>query len=107
MPNLSPYLTFDSNCREAMQYYQDCPRWRTAVDAGERNPHRGSNAGALQGCHPALKFKTSNFELMGTDMKPEPLKPGNDVHPALVCNSEEEIHSYLKSFLREDAYCSR
>ena len=33
---------------------------------------------------------------MGTDMKPEPLKPGNDVHLCLVCNSEEEIHSLFE-----------
>ena len=47
-----------------------------------------------------LKFKTSNFELMEPTMKPEPLKPGNDVHLCLVCNSEEEIHSFEKAFLR-------
>lgn len=38
-------------------------------------------------------LKTTELDLMATDMQPEKLKEGNTVHLCLVCKTEEETRS--------------
>ncbi|HRI21380.1 MAG TPA: VOC family protein [Panacibacter sp.] len=96
MAKLNAYLTFNSNCREAMTFYKEClggeltlmPVGETPV-ASQMPPHMKDAV-----LHSTLK--TNDFEIMATDMVPGSFAQGNDMHLCLVCNSEEEIHTLFE-----------
>lgn len=96
MPDLSPYLTFDNNCREAMQYYQECLGGELTLMPVSETPVAGQMPPHMKDAIMHSSLKTANFEIMATDMKPEVLKEGNDMHLCLICKSEEEIHSLFE-----------
>jgi PhnB protein len=95
MAGLNPYLTFNGNCREAMQYYKECLGGElTLMPVGEtpiasQLPHMQHAI-----LHSALK--TDDFEIMATDMTPEKFTAGNDVQLCLVCKNEEELYSLFE-----------
>ena len=92
MASLNPYLTFNGNCREAMNFYKEClggeltlmPVGETPV-ASQMPPHMKDAI-----LHSSLKV--GDFEIMATDMTPEALVQGNDVHLCLVCKNDAEIN---------------
>ncbi|QEC70044.1 VOC family protein [Panacibacter ginsenosidivorans] len=93
MASLNPYLTFSGNCREAMNFYKEClggelelmPVGETPV-ASQMPPHMKDAI-----LHSVLKV--GDFEIMATDMTPEALVQGNDMHLCLICKSDVEINS--------------
>lgn len=91
MARLTPYLTFSGNCRAAMNFYKDCL-------GGELNLMVVGETPAANQVPPEMKdhilhavLKTTDLELMATDMQPESLKEGNGMHLCLVCQTEEEL----------------
>lgn len=96
MPNLSPYLTFDNNCREAMQYYHACLGGElTLMPVGE-TPMAAQMPAHYKDAILHSSLKTADFEIFATDMRPEALKEGNDVQLCLVCKSEEELRALFE-----------
>jgi PhnB protein len=91
MAQLNPYLTFNGNCREAMNFYKDCL-------GGELNFIIVGESPVADQVPPGMKdailhssLKTGDLEIMATDMARESLTDGNTVHLCLVCKSEKEI----------------
>ena len=90
MPRLNPYLTFNGNCKEAMNFYKE-------QLGGELTLTIVGESHVADHVPPAIKdqilhalLKTDGFELMATDMRPEELAIGNDVQLCLICKTEEE-----------------
>ena len=96
MASLNPYLTFNGNCREAMNFYKEClggdltlmPVGETPV-ASQMPPHMKDAI-----LHSSLQV--GDFEIMATDMTPEALVQGNDMHLCLICKSDTEINSLFE-----------
>ena len=92
MTRLNPYLTFNNNCREAMNFYKECLGGElTLMPVGEtpmasQMPHLKDSI-----LHSTLKI--GDIEIMATDMTPESLIKGNDVHLCLIFKNEEETRS--------------
>src|SRR5579884_4051016 len=93
---ITPYLTFDGNCREAMSFYQKCldaeleftPFSQTPLSvpktAGDRIMHSRLTKGAVL--------------LMASDSIPgTPLKMGNNLHIGVLCESVPEIEKLFAS----------
>src|SRR5262245_28899693 len=96
MATLNPYLTFSGNCREAMTYYN-------SILGGELNFIVVGESLVADQVPPAFKaqllhssLKTYDLELMATDMQPEAVQGGNDVHLALICKSETETRDLFE-----------
>ncbi|CAN5518814.1 VOC family protein [soil metagenome] len=92
MATLNPYLTFNGNCREAMNFYKD-------VLGGELDLMKAGDTPAAsqmpekyhdQILHSTLK--TEHFEIMATDMVSGGFNEGDTVQLCLICKSEEEIY---------------
>ena len=93
---ITPYLRFDGNCREAMQFYKDSLGGNLSLMTVGESPE-GSN---MKGVNPNMIFHSSltneNIELLGSDMAPEDgLVKGNTISLALQCSSEEELKRYF------------
>jgi PhnB protein len=93
-PQLTPYLAFNGNCREAMQFYQQCLGGTLDVQvvagtpAAEHFPADAQN-GVLHS-----RLETDSILLLASDAGAQPITEGNNIALSLNCNSEEEIESY-------------
>ncbi len=93
MPTLNPYLTFTGNCREAMNFYKEVLGGELTLMTVAESPFAGQMPAEFneQVLHSSLK--SGGMEIMATDMNPQKMIPGNDVHLCLLCKTEEEAHS--------------
>jgi PhnB protein len=92
MATLNPYLNFDGNCREAMEFYRTCLGGELSVmtygDAPDGTKLPAAERAKLMHAH----LKTAQFSLMAADQPAgSPLQRGNDVSLMLYCESEAEI----------------
>lgn len=92
MTNITSYLSFGGNCREAMEFYKDLFGGELTIDIIEGSPvaeHFPPEA-AKHVLHSMLV--SGGLVLMGSDMAgPDGVKDGNSVSMMLGCTSEEEI----------------
>ena len=95
---MSPYLNFDGNCREAMNFYKECLGGELFVQTVGESPVAGQMPAALKDSvmHSSLTTK-DGLVFMGSDMHREKLADGNTVHICINCSSEEEINSLFSS----------
>lgn len=97
MTQISAYLNFNGNCREAMTFYKNCL-------GGELSLQTVEGSAMEAGCPSGVKHQilhsslTKNgLILMGSDMvSPEGLKMGNNISLSLNCSSEDEIKRFYK-----------
>src|SRR5687768_17380523 len=93
MATLNPYLTFSGNCREAMNYYKEILGGELQLIVVGESPIAEQMPPKYKDQILHSSLKTADLELMATDMQPETLNGGNDVHLCLVCKSEAEMRS--------------
>ena len=93
MPTINPYLTFSGNCREAMNFYKECLGGELSFIVVGESPVANQVPPQIKDHILHSSLKTKELEIMATDMQPEKLNVGNDVHMCLVCKTEDEIRS--------------
>ena len=96
MATLNPYLTFNGNCREAMNYYKEILGGELELIVVGESPVADQVSPAYRDQILHSSLKTADLELMATDMQAEALHGGNDVHLCLVCKSEDEMRSLFE-----------
>ncbi|HEV8084707.1 MAG TPA: VOC family protein [Chitinophagaceae bacterium] len=94
MARLNSYLTFDDNCKEAMNFYKDCLGGElTLITVGESQMASMMPASYKDSIlHSSLTI--GNNMLMGSDMRRKPLTDGDTVTLCLNCESEEELTKF-------------
>lgn len=94
---ISPYLTFNGNCREAMTYYKKCFGGDLTLQTVSETPIADQCPAGLQDHIMHAMLANDGFILMATDMtRPEGFKSGNDMAVSLNFNSEKEIKNCYK-----------
>ncbi len=97
MTQINAYLTFDGNCREAMNFYKECL-------GGELVLNTVAGSAMEASCKPEHKdlimhatLTNGGLLLMASDnlMSAERLTIGNDVTLSLNCSSDKEINTYF------------
>ena len=97
MTQINAYLTFNGNCREAMQFYTDCLGGELYLQTIGESPLSETMPNQMKEAILHSALKSGGLLLMGTDCVPEPgLIKGNSVSLALNCNSEEEIRRFYE-----------
>jgi PhnB protein len=96
MPTLNPYLTFNGNCREAMNFYKECLGGELTMIVVGESPVASQMPPAMKDKLLHSSLKTAELEIMATDMQPEALNEGNAVHLCLVCKTEDETKSLFE-----------
>ncbi|HEY6899201.1 MAG TPA: VOC family protein [Puia sp.] len=88
------YLQFSGQCREALNFYQECLGGDIYLQKVAESPMAAqmpSEAGANI-LHGTLT-KDGTVIIMGSDMMGPRLKPGNSIALCLNCSSDDELHA--------------
>ncbi len=98
MAQINSYLTFDGNCREAMNFYKECLGGELTLQTIGESPLSEKMPPPMQACILHATLVRENMVLMATDMVGENgLVKGNSVSMVLNCSSEKEVRtSYEK-----------
>jgi PhnB protein len=94
MAQLNPYLNFDNNCREAMNFYKDCLGGELFLQTVGESPIMAAQM------PPQMKdsilhasLTSGNMTIMASDLNREARVEGNTVHLCLNCTSENELNT--------------
>ena len=99
---LETYLTFSGNCREAMQFYQECLGGELAFQTVGESPLSDKMPAQMKDCILHATLHKNGLVLMGSDMVPQSgLIRGNSVSMSLTCKSEEELYSTYENLVRD------
>ena len=94
MQECTPYLIFDGNCREAMQFYQQCLGGDLVLMPFSEAPGTPPDA-PDRIIHAALT--TGGTMLMASDSMPgQPVKVGDNVWLSLRCDSDDEVNTLFR-----------
>lgn len=86
------YLTFNGNCREAMEFYRSCFGGELTLQTVADTPFSNELQPEIKGLILQAVLKNQNFLLLGTDLSNSHRgSGGNAVSMFLACNTREEI----------------
>ncbi|MCB0688508.1 MAG: VOC family protein [Saprospiraceae bacterium] len=89
---ISAYLTFTGNCREAMHFYQQCLGGELSIQTVGESPHFMKMPKAMRNAILHATLINESLILMASDMVPEiGLVSGNAISLMLDCSSEAQI----------------
>ncbi|WP_400193305.1 VOC family protein [Hymenobacter sp. B81] len=94
-PTIAPYLTFDGNCREAMQYYQQCLGGELQLMPFDEAPEADQLPVAVQAGIMHACLTKGPLTLMASDANGQPVTPGSTITLSLNCTSAEEISTWF------------
>src|SRR5215831_138902 len=94
MTQINSYLTFNGNCREAMNFYRECLGGELVMQTVGESPLAESMPSKMKKSILHSTLTKDKLVLMGSDMVDETgLIKGNSVSLMLNCSSEEEIET--------------
>lgn len=93
-PQLTPYLAFKGNCREAMHFYQECLGGTLDIQPFAGTPAAEHVPADAQDGVLHSRLETESILLLASDAGSQPVTEGNNVALSLDCGSEEEIEAY-------------
>ena len=86
---LSAYLTFNGNCRHAMEFYQTCLGGQLELQTVGDSPLSENLPGHMRACILEATLRNGRMLLTGTDLAPETgVSKGNAVSLMLNCPDE-------------------
>src|ERR1700741_214920 len=94
---ISSYLTFNGNCREAMNFYKKCLGGELTFQTIGESPLSGRMPKEMKECILHAELTKGALSLLASDMVPQSgLIKGNAVSLSLNCRSEKEIKMCYK-----------
>ncbi len=98
MTLINAYLTFNGNCREAMNFYKDCLGGELTLQTIGESPLADKMPAQMKECILHASLVKESLVLMGSDMVGEKgLIRGNSVSLAINCSSELEIQLFYEN----------
>jgi len=92
MITINPYLGFDGQCREAMEFYRYCFGGELELQAFEDSPMTDQCPAGTEGQILHSSLKSDDFLIMGADMTPpEGFRSGSEISLAVNFDSEAAI----------------
>jgi PhnB protein len=96
MKAFQPYLNFDGNTREAMEFYHKCLGGNLSVQTFDDVKAPGPPGSGNRVMH--ARLDRGSAVLMASDTMPgQPFNAGNNVHVNVDCESVEEIERAFKA----------
>lgn len=98
MTQISSYLTFNGNCKEAMAFYKKCLGGKLMLQTIGESPLADKMPRQMKECILHSTLTKKSLVIMGSDMvSDQGLIKGNAVSLLLNCSSEKEIRTcYVK-----------
>lgn len=96
MAQLSPYLNFDSNCREAMNFYKDCLGGELRIQTVAEMPAMAAQMPPHVKDHILHSHLTSgDINILASDLHRGPRVEGNTMHLCIHCETEEQLNRFF------------
>ena len=94
---IQAYLTFNGNCREAMNFYKECLGGELFFQTIGESPLSDRMPPKMKAYILHSTLTRGSLVLMGSDMVPQSgLSIGNAVSLSLQCSSEEDLHTFYR-----------
>lgn len=97
MNQIITYLTFNGNCKEAMEFYKECLGGDLKVQTLEDTPEAKRFPEDFKRYVVQAALKKDNMLLMGTDMANEELIKGNSISILVDGPNAGQIHEYYNN----------
>lgn len=94
MGRLITYLTFNGNCRAAMEFYRECLGGKLHLQTLDESDRTDKLPPGMKQIVVQASLKNDNLLLMGTDMIDEELLQGNSVSILLDCDDMDQIRAF-------------
>lgn len=95
MKKISPYLSFNGHCLEAMEFYRNCLGGDLHLQTVGDSPLSSSMPANMKDTIVHAVLRIRDLEIMGSDLAVDDgLQKGNSISIMLDCSSEKEIHDY-------------
>lgn len=102
MSQLITYLTFNGNCRDAMDFYQQCLGGELYLQTVGDTPMADQLPEEIRGCILHALLKKGSLVLMGTDMVgDEVLIQGNSISILLECRTPSQMVRYYNKLVED------
>ena len=96
MTQINAYITFNGNCREAMNFYKECLDAELTMQTVAGSPIEAQCPQEMKDSILHATLIKDNLLLMGSEMiGPGGWTKGNDMALSLNCSSEEEINNFF------------
>ncbi len=95
MTQINAYITFNGNCREAMNFYKQCLGGRLSIQMVEESPMANQWPVNVQHNILLASLVKNELLLLASDMGSEKMVRGNAISLALNCTSKEEIENFF------------
>jgi PhnB protein len=96
MAQLNPYLSFDNNCREAMNFYKNCLGGELSLQTVSESPVMAAQMPtAMKNNILHSSLTSGGITIMASDLNREKPLEGNTVHLCINCESEAELNSFF------------
>lgn len=95
MTQINAYITFNGNCREAMDFYKECIGGELSLQTVAGSPMEAQCPAAMKNSILHAELRKDGLLLMASEMTgPGGYTKGNDIALSLNCSSEEEINTF-------------
>jgi PhnB protein len=101
MAHLNPYLNFDGNCREAMNFYKECLGGNLSLQTVGESPLAAQMTPQSKDSILHSMLESKSLTIMGSDMVGGTFSNGNGYHLSLNCTSDDEINSLFTALARD------
>ncbi|MDD7887691.1 VOC family protein [Flavivirga sp. 57AJ16] len=101
MNQIITYLTFNGNCKEAMEFYQKCLGGELEVQTVSETPEGDKFPNNFEKLVVNASLKKDHILLMGTDLRDGDLVTGNTVSILIDSTDEDQIRDYYKKLERD------
>lgn len=92
---LNPYLIFNGNCKEAMNFYKDCFGGELTLQTVAESPMASQMPPNLQDAIMHSQLTSGSIVIMASDMNWEKLNDGNGSQLCVVCSTKDEIARFF------------
>lgn len=96
MAHLNPYLSFENNCREAMNFYQSCLGGDLFIQTVAESPAMAAQMPVhMKDSILHSSLTSGDITLMASDLNREKPLEGNTIQLCVNCETEEELQTYF------------
>ena len=95
MKKITPYLSFNGQCRDAMEFYRECLGGELHLQTVGDSPLSDTMPEAMKNTIVHALLRIRDLEIMGSDLAGDHgVQRGNAVSIMLDCSSESEIQDF-------------
>jgi len=96
MAKLNPYLNFDNQCREAMNFYKECLGGELFLQTvGELPAMAAQMPPGMKNSILHSSLTSGDMVIMGSDLNSEKPQEGNTVYLCINCDTEDELNTFF------------